>query len=170
MKKEYDFSRGARGRFAQCGPRARVIASTRGTPRKSGRAEDELTPAQVRELRRRMADLRDTARYILVSQMAPRFSLYYNVSEDVYVMNDPNGATLFKRGNAAVAIKKLLGGRIRVVRCNSRRINGVRVPVLRTRRGRRRAPASRESSRRGVHATAPGKRGRERQTHGARRG
>jgi len=170
MRKEYDFSTGIRGRFSTRDRRRPCAASVGRTIRDSSPVDEELTPAQVRELRRRMADLRDTARYILVSQMAPRFSLYYNVSEDVYVMNDPNGATLFKRGNAAVAIKKLLGGRIRVVRCNSRRINGVRVPVLRTRRGRRRAPASRESSRRGVHATAPGKRGRERQTHGARRG
>ncbi len=71
--------------------------------------DEELTPAQISELRRRRADLDDATRYILVSQMAPRFALYYDVSEDVYVMNDPNGATLFKRRNAAVAIKKLLG-------------------------------------------------------------
>jgi hypothetical protein len=97
--------------------------------RDSDRIEDELTPAQVRELRRRVADLDDATRYILVSQMGPRFALYYNVSEDVYAMNDPNGATLFKRRNAAVAIKKLLGGSIRVVECASRRDKGVRVPV-----------------------------------------
>lgn len=113
--------------------------------RDSDRIEDELTPAQSRELRRRVADLDDTTRYILVSQMGPRFALYYNVSEDVYAMNDPNGATLFKRRTAAVAIKKLLGGSIRVVECASRRDKGVRVPVLRTTRGRRRARVHRQS-------------------------
>jgi hypothetical protein len=95
-----------------------------------------------------LADFDDATRYILVSQMGPRFALYYNVSEDVYVMNDPRGATLFKRRKAAVAIKKLLGGSIRVVRCKSKRDRGVRVPVLSAARGRRPARARRRSSNR----------------------
>jgi hypothetical protein len=105
--------------------------------RESDPVDDELTPAQVRELRRRMVDLDDTARYLLVSQMGPRFALYYNVSDDVYVMNDPRGATLFKRRKAALAVKVLLGGgSIRILRCKSKRVNGVQVPVLGTvRRG-----------------------------------
>jgi hypothetical protein len=129
--------------------------------RDSDRIEDELTPAQVRELRRRVADLDDATRYILVSQMGPRFALYYNVSEDVYAMNDPNGATLFRR-NAAVAIKKLLGGSIRVVECASRRDKGVRVPVLKTTRARRRARVHRRSSNRRSQPTAGTARARSR--------
>lgn len=101
-----------------------------------------------------MADLDDATRYILVSQMGPRFALYYNVSEDVYVMNDPNGATLFKRRNAAVAVKKLLGGWIRGVRCKSKRDSGIRVPVLSTPRGRLRASADRRSPNRRLQPTA----------------
>lgn len=85
-----------------------------------------------------MADLDDARRYLLVSQMTPRFALYYNVSDDVYVMNDPRGATLFKRRTAALAVKALLGASIRLLRCKSTRVNGVQVPVLDTvRRGRR---------------------------------
>lgn len=92
-----------------------------------------------------MADLDDDTRYLLVSQMGPRFALYYNVSDDVYVMNDPLGATLFKRRKAALAVKALLGGSIRVLRCKSKRVNSVRVPVLRTRRpGRTRTSSNRQ--------------------------
>jgi len=93
------------------------------TSRQSDSIDDELTPAQIRELRRRMADLDDVTRYLLVSQMGPRFALYYNVSDDVYAMNDPRGATLFKRLKAALAVKALLGGSIRILRCKSRRVN-----------------------------------------------
>jgi len=105
--------------------------------------DDELTPAQIRELRRRLADLDDDTRYLLVSQMTPRFALYYNVADDVYVMNDPRGATLFKRRKAAVAVKALLGGSVRIVRCQSKRVKGVRIPILPTPRKRRRGVASR---------------------------
>ncbi len=131
--------------------------------------DEELTPAQKSELRRRIADLDDPTRYILVSQMAPRFALYYDVSEDVYVMNDPNGATLFKRRTAAVAIKKLLGGPIRVVRCKSKRDSGVRVPVLSTTRGQRRA-SGRRSSNRSLQPPADAKHHPEKQRRRAGRG
>ncbi|MHC4431856.1 MAG: hypothetical protein ACYTBS_08455 [Planctomycetota bacterium] len=90
----------------------------------------ELTPAQIREIKRRLADADDPIRYLLVSQMGPRFSLYYNVSDDTYVMNDPSAATLFKRRKVAESVKETLGRRIRVVRCRTRRRHGARVPVL----------------------------------------
>ena len=77
-----------------------------------------------------MADLDDATRYVLVSEMGPRFALYYNVSDDVYVTNDPRGATLFKRRKAALAVKALLGGSIRILRCKSKRVNGVQVPLV----------------------------------------
>ncbi len=98
----------------------------------------ELTRAQVRELQRRVADHEDATRYLLVSQITPRFALYYNVSDDVFVMNDPTGATLFKRRAAAVAVKKLLRAGIRLVPCQSKREGGARVPILRSIRRRRR--------------------------------
>ena len=94
---------------------------SRATYRESDPVDDELTPAQIQELQRRTADLDDTTRYLLVSQMGPRFARYDNVSDDVYVMNDPRGATLFKRRKAALAVKDLLGGSIRIFRCKSKR-------------------------------------------------
>lgn len=89
-----------------------------------------LTPGQMRELQRRVDDLHDDTRFLLVSKMTPRFALYYNVIDDVYVANNPKGATLFKRRRAAAAVKALLGTSVRIVRCQSKRINGVRVPIL----------------------------------------
>jgi hypothetical protein len=89
-----------------------------------------LTPAQIREIDRRVADLDDPVRYLLVSRMGPHFSLYYNVSDDVYAMNDPGAGTLFKRRKAAESIKRALGRGLQIVECRTRRRNGARVPVL----------------------------------------
>ncbi len=91
MRKEYDFSESVRRRARAHPPGRRGAASGMATYREANPVDDELTPAQIRELRRRVADLDDVTRYLLVSQMAPRFALYYNVSDDVYVMNDPAG-------------------------------------------------------------------------------
>src|SRR5437867_10662485 len=137
MRKEYDFTAGVQGRARVRPPRQRGAASGMATSRQSESIDDELTPAQIRELRRRMADLDDVTRYLLVSQMGPRFALYYNVSDDVYAMNNPRGATLFKRLKAALAVKALWGDSIRILRCMSRRVGGVRVPILGTRRSGR---------------------------------
>ena len=92
-----------------------------------------LTAAQIREIDRSVADLDDPVRYLLVSRMGPRFFLYYNVSDDVYAMNDPSGATLFKRRKAAQSVKRTLrpnGRGIQLVKCRTRRRNGARVLVL----------------------------------------
>ena len=157
MRKEYDFSRGVRGQARVRPPGERGAASDRTTYRESDAVDEELTPAQIQELRRRMADLADGTRYLLVSQMGPRFALYYNVSEDVYVMNDPRRATLFKRRKAALAVRALLGGSIRILRCKSKRVNGVQVPVLgTTRRGR--ATVRRSSSNQRLQPRAGAKR------------
>ena len=95
---------------------------------------------------------------MLVSQMGPRFALYYNVSDDVYVMDDPRGATLFKRRKAALAVRAFLGGSIHVVRCKSKRISGVRVPVVSAKRQSRRPRGDRWSSNQGLQPTAGAKR------------
>ena len=106
-------------------------------------AEDDppLTPAQIRELHRRVKDLDDRTRYLLVSAFTPRFVLYYNVSEDMYGMNQPAYATLFKRRAAALAIKRLLGGGVQIVPCRVNRrgrlvLNSVAVRVRKRRRTR----------------------------------
>ena len=62
--------------------------------------------------------------------MGPRFALYYNVSDDLYAMNDPSGGTLFKRRKAAESIKRTLGKGLQIVACRTRLRKGVRVPVL----------------------------------------
>jgi hypothetical protein len=86
--------------------------------RKPGQAEDwALTASQIRELNRRIADLDNRTRYLLVSPFTRRFVLYYDVSRDVWAANDPAGGTLFKRRAAAAAIKALLRDSVRIVRC-----------------------------------------------------
>jgi hypothetical protein len=89
-----------------------------------------LTKAQLRELDRRIADSKNPVRYLIEGGFGPRFRLYYNVSEDVYAMNNPAGATLFKRRRAAVAIQKLLTGGKRIIRCTTRRRKEQLIPVL----------------------------------------
>lgn len=96
----------------------------------NGANNEPLTRAQIRLLQRRMADMKSPVRYLLVSEIGPDFALYYNVSDDVYAMNNPIGATLFKRRNAALAVKRLLGVGIRIIRCTTRHRNGLQVPVL----------------------------------------
>lgn len=96
-----------------------------------------LTPAQIREIRRRVADLDDPVRYLLVSHVGPRFALYYNVSDDLYAMNDPKGGTLFKQRKAAESVKRTLGKGVEIVECRTTRRKGVRIPVQASFDGRR---------------------------------
>ena len=77
---------------------------------------EPLSAAQIRELERRVRDSRDPIRYMLVSEFSRRFILYYNVSDDVYAMNDPSGGTLFKRLKTAKSVKRLLGGGTSIVK------------------------------------------------------
>jgi hypothetical protein len=78
--------------------------------------EEQLSPAIINELKRRFRDSRDPVRYMLVSEFSRRFILYYDVSSDTYVMNEPMGGTLFRRREAAENVKKLLGKRISIVK------------------------------------------------------
>jgi hypothetical protein len=81
-------------------------------------------------LKRRVKDYEDPTRYLLVSSFGPGFELYYSVSDDVYVMNEPKDATLFKRREAALAVLDTLGPGNKIIKCATRRVKGVRVPVL----------------------------------------
>ena len=133
MRKEYDFTNGQRNRYASRFPRR---------PKWPVAVADEdviLTAAQRRELDRRVKDAKDRSRYLLVSQISDRFALYYNVSEDAYVANDPTYATLFKREATARVVQRLLGSNVRIVRCrvnNSRRLVLTSVPLPKHRRRR----------------------------------
>ena len=90
-----------------------AAAPTRNSKKRTPALEDvpDLTPAQTRELLRRVADSNDPRRYVLISRMLPgaRFVLYYNVSDDVYTWNEPGAGTLFKRRKAAELIQRTLG-------------------------------------------------------------
>lgn len=107
--------------------------------------EDEdwkLSKAQIREIERRVRDIDDPRRFVLASEFLPSFVLYYDVSNNVYVMNDLSAATVFKKRKAAVAIKALLGKGVRVVEClklKSGKLKRV-TPV----RGRKKKPARAE--------------------------
>jgi hypothetical protein len=72
------------------------------------RDDSDLTPSQIRELERRIKDMDDPIRYLIVSEFGPRFILYYNVSDDTFAHNNPEGGTLFKRRAAAESIRRLL--------------------------------------------------------------
>ena len=91
MRKEYDFSSGVRGSVSGGG---QIIRPRRV---KAGRtiSDDDapLSETQIRDLRRRLADLKDPVRYLIVARMGPRFALYYNVADDVYAVNDPKLGT-----------------------------------------------------------------------------
>jgi hypothetical protein len=85
-------------------------AGTRGRAKRVGFVEDnELSARELRELERRVGDLNNRTRYLVVTVLGPGFVLYYNVSEDTYGWNEPSHATLFKRQEAAVAVQQLLG-------------------------------------------------------------
>jgi hypothetical protein len=83
------------------------------------RADDvpPLTPAQIRELKRRLVDLKDRRRFLLVSAFTARTAFYYDVSRDTWGMNDPSLGTLFKRRATATAVQRLLRDGVQVVRC-----------------------------------------------------
>lgn len=76
-----------------------------------------LTPAQIRELKRRVLDLRDRTRFLRVSAFTARSACYGDVSRDTWGMNDPTLGTLFKRRATATAVKRLLREGVQVVRC-----------------------------------------------------
>jgi hypothetical protein len=104
----------------------------------------ELSKSQVRELRRRVCDLEDRTRYLLVSVFTSRMALYYNVSNDTFGMNDPSLGTLFKRRAAAVAIQRVLRTGIQVVKCRADRHRRViRSSLPRLRPGARLLPVGR---------------------------
>jgi hypothetical protein len=133
MKKAFGSPKKKRGATSQTpSGKSRRVSPDRGSG--PDKPDDwPLTPAQIREIDRRVADLDNPVRYLLVSRIGTRFAFYYNISDDLYAMNDPGGATLFKRRKAAESVKRTLGrgGRgIQLVECRTTQRNGARVPVL----------------------------------------
>jgi hypothetical protein len=58
---------------------------------------------------------------MLVSEFTRQFILYYNVSSDTFIMNEPSGGTLFKRREVAESVKKLLGKGTSTVKYTTKR-------------------------------------------------
>lgn len=132
MRSEYDFSRGRR-----------LSKRVRDAMTAPAYEPERLSKARLRELRRSVRDVRNPVRFLIVSRLAPRFALYYSVTDDAYGMNDPSYATLFKRRPAALAICRQLSPGATVIRCLTRLRKGVRVPVVKrlrqtARQGKRR--------------------------------
>jgi hypothetical protein len=99
----------------------------------------ELSKAQTRELERRIRDMDDPRRFVLASEFLPSFVLYYDISDNVYVMNDLSAATVFKKRKAAKAIKALLGKGVRIVEC--RKLKSGKLKRVTPVRGRKKKPA-----------------------------
>ena len=96
----------------------------------NGQEFKEFTHSQTRGLQRILKDTCDTTRYLIISQLGDHFTLYYNVSDDLYAMNNPTGGTLFKRRCTAVAVSHLLSPVVKVIRCSTNLKEGKIVPVL----------------------------------------
>ncbi len=91
--------------------------------RVSVRKDDPLEPELVEELQRRMDDVRDARRWVVVSRIfgddAPLHEksltrMFYNVESGCY-SPELRGATAFKRESAAAAVAKAIGERTDVV-------------------------------------------------------
>ena len=127
--------------------RRRSVPPSVSKVRRADPADDPppLTPAQIRELKRRVLDLRDRTRFLLVSAFTVRTAFYYDVSRDTWGMNDPSLGTLFKRRATATAVQQLLRDGVQVVRCrvdNHDRLIKKSVPPVRP-AWRRKKPATR---------------------------
>lgn len=86
------------------------------TAARSSAEEAPLSPQWRRELQRRVKNLDDPVRYMLVSEFTRRFILYYDVTRDIFAMNNPELGTLFKHRRIAESVKKLLGRGVAVVK------------------------------------------------------
>lgn len=117
MRQEHDFPKAKRSRH---GANDRPAASAERRPL-DAEGDFGLTLTQVRELDRQVKDSDDRTRFLIAGALTRRFILYNEVASDTYVMNDPLGATLFKRAPAARAVKATLRSDCKLVRCRVNR-------------------------------------------------
>jgi len=85
--------------------------------RMSTEAVRDLSVAERRELEQCIKDLEDRTRYLLASSLGERITLYYNIADDTFSWDDPQGASLFKRKVAAQKIRTILGSGVKVLSC-----------------------------------------------------
>lgn len=67
-----------------------------------------LSAKEIAELKRRVADMEDPTRYVIVSAFSPRFCLYYLPESGNYIMNEIPPEAMFKRKAEAEAVAKVL--------------------------------------------------------------
>ena len=72
-----------------------------------------LSKGQVAELQRRVADMKDPKRFVIVSFFVPNFSLFYCPADGVFAMNEIPEAALFKRKTEALAVARAMNRRRR---------------------------------------------------------
>ena len=88
--------------------------------RNQSTADDDYPPlskAQIKDLLRRKKDYEDRTRYLLASVYSATFVLYYNISNDDYILKKPERATLFKRREAAQLIQRHVNNRLQILSC-----------------------------------------------------
>lgn len=100
-----------------------VIVPLDPNTRVSLREDEPLEPELIEELRRRIDDIRDSRRWIVVSQILggdvslheeSTSRMFYNVESNCYSMS-LDGATAFKNREAAEAVAAALGERVHTV-------------------------------------------------------
>ncbi|MHB8799387.1 MAG: hypothetical protein ACYDBY_13080 [Thermoanaerobaculia bacterium] len=106
--------------------RPRTHGATSAHPSDSREIDAPLSPAVLRELKRRLKDARDPTRYVIVSAFGPRFLLYYDVVDGAYPVNDLSRATHFKRLAEARAVMACLGDGHAVMTVRRTRDGGVK--------------------------------------------
>ena len=91
--------------------------------------DEDLSPAEIRELKSRIVDLHNPVRYVIYSDLLPngRWRLFLNVSDGTFC-DQLDTATLFKREHAAQA-----GARA----CSERRHRDLLVAKITTRSDKR---------------------------------
>jgi hypothetical protein len=85
-----------------------------------------ISVADFRELKRRIKDMDDPTRYMVISAFSPRMILYYDVSENVF-SSEPSDRTVFKRKAHAAAIARLLKNDVQVVEARIRKGRPIQV-------------------------------------------
>ena len=91
--------------------------------------DEDLSPAEIRELKSRIADLHNPVRYVIYSDLLPngRWRLFLNVSDGTFC-DQLDTATLFKREHAAQAV---------AIACSERRHRDLLVAKITTRSDKR---------------------------------
>jgi hypothetical protein len=92
--------------------------------------DEDLSPAEIRELKSRIDDLHNPVRYVIYSDLLPngRWRLFLNASDDTFC-DQLETATLFKREHVAQAVVRA---------CSERRHRDLLVAKITTRNDKRR--------------------------------